>query len=467
MPENMTYARARSTRRDRSAFACTACGNETAKWAGRCPACQAWNTLVEWAPPHAARPAFSAAAAEATEISKLDTAPVSRLPVGDSELDRVLGGGLVPGSLVLLGGDPGIGKSTLILQAAASLASGNAPVMYLAGEESPIQVRMRAARLGLAGDGLFVYGGTDLDEALLQAGQLPPALLVVDSIQTVHCSGPGGQQGAPGSQSQLKECTMLLMRWAKEAGVAVVLIGHVTKDGDVAGPRLLEHIVDAVLYLEGERFSSYRLLRGAKNRFGSTNEVGVYEMAGDGLRAVPNPSEAFIAERGTDAVGSCVVPVMEGSRPVLVEVQALTSPTVTPAPRRTANGLDNGRLVMISAVLGRRLGLPLAGQDVIASVVGGLRISEPAADLALALAIFSSHSDIPVPADMVALGEVGLTGELRSVRHLERRLLEAGRMGFRRCLLPEAALNRQEPETSIALLPASSLREAVRLLKSG
>ena len=275
---------------------------------------------------------------------------------------------------------------------------------------------MRAARLGLAGEGLFVYPETALENALRRAAELSPRILVVDSIQTVYCAESDAARAGPGSQAQLRECTMLLMRWAKETGVAVILIGHVTKDGDIAGPRIIEHIVDVVLYLEGDRFSAYRLLRGVKNRFGSTDEVGVFEMAGDGLRAVENPSEAFIAERGAGAAGSCIVPTLEGSRPVLVEVQALTSPTVTPAPRSSATGLDTGRLLMITAVLSRRLGLPLAGQDVIANVVGGLRISEPAADLGVALAVASSHRDIPVPGDIVVIGEVGLTGELRFVQ---------------------------------------------------
>jgi DNA repair protein RadA/Sms len=292
---------------------------------------------------------------------------------------------------------------------------------------------------------------------------MTPGLVVVDSIQTVFSEAV---EQAPGSIAQLRECTMVLMRWAKERGVPVCIVGHVTKDGDIAGPRLLEHIVDVVLYLEGDRHSSYRLLRGVKNRFGSVDEVGVFEMAGDGLQGVADASEAFIAERAGDAIGSAVVPTLEGTRPMVVEVQALTSPTVTPAPRRTANGLDQGRLVIVTAVLSRRLNMPLAGQDVIASVVGGLRINEPALDLGLALAIASSHRDRPIPSDMVALGEVGLSGELRSVAHLERRLLEAERLGFKRCVLPESTLNRQRPKTGIELLPATGLRDAVNAVLS-
>jgi DNA repair protein RadA/Sms len=319
---------------------------------------------------------------------------------------------------------------------------------------------MRAARLGLAGNGLFVAPDVGLGSALQGASELSPSLLIVDSIQSVYCEDI---EQAPGSLAQLRASTMLLMRWAKESGVPVFLIGHVTKDGDIAGPRILEHIVDVVLYLEGDRFSTYRLLRGVKNRFGAIDEVGVFEMAGDGLQGVANPSEAFIAERSADAIGSAIVPTLEGSRPVLVEVQALTSPTVTPAPRRNANGLDINRLLLVSAVLSRRLGLPLAGQDILANVVGGLRIMEPALDLGLALAIASSHKDKPLPSDLVALGEIGLSGELRSVAHLERRLVEAERLGFKRCVLPETTLLRQRPRTAIELLPAAGLREAVAL----
>jgi DNA repair protein RadA/Sms len=383
----------------------------------------------------------------------------TRLPSGVPEFDRVLGGGIVPGSLVLVGGDPGIGKSTLLLQVAGSVADGRA-VLYVSGEESAGQLRLRCGRLGLSGEGLFVLPETSLDAVFRQAEELGPALLIVDSIQTVYTEGAAQ---APGSIAQLRQCTMELMRWGKTTGVPVFIVGHVTKDGDIAGPRLLEHIVDVVLYLEGERFSSYRLLRGVKNRFGSTDEVGVFEMTGEGMRGVENPSEAFIAERAGEAVGSTIVPTLKGSRPLLVEVQALASPTATPAPRRTANGLDVGRLILVSAVLGRRLGIPLAAQDIIASVVGGLRVREPAADLGLALAIASSHRDRPVPGDLVALGEVGLSGELRSVSQLERRLAEAARLGFKRAIVPASSKRNGAPASGIETLPASTLREAIKL----
>lgn len=429
---------------------------------GRCPGCEAWNSFVQHsAPASPSRRALESA--PPVEIARLDVEHEPRLPVGVPEFDRVLGGGIVPGSLVLLGGDPGIGKSTLLLQVAATLGGSGRSVLYIAGEESAAQIKLRAARLGIAGSGLFVASDTNIESALAAAVDMNPALVVVDSIQTVYSESA---EQAPGSIAQLRQCTMALMRWAKESSVPVFVVGHVTKDGEIAGPRLLEHIVDVVLYLEGERFSAYRLLRGVKNRFGSVDETGVFEMTGEGMRGVENPSEAFIAERATDAVGSAIVPTLEGSRPVLVEVQALTSPTVTPAPRRTGNGLESNRLLLVTAVLSRRLNVPLAGLDVIANVVGGLRISEPAVDLALALAIVSSHKDQAMPGDVVALGEIGLSGELRSVSHLERRLLEAERLGFKRCVLPEATLHRQRPRTNIELIAVPDVRGAVRAVLS-
>jgi DNA repair protein RadA/Sms len=463
----MTTARnARSGKPPRTVFACQECGYETPKWLGRCPDCASWNSFVERSARLETRAAMGTPAAPPVELSHLPGEEEPRLTFGLPEFDRVLGGGAVAGSLALIGGDPGIGKSTLLLQVASLVAGVNGrPVLYLSGEESARQVKLRAARLGVKGDGLFVLTETNLDAALREAESLSPALLIVDSIQTVYSEAAAQ---APGSVAQLRQCTMDLMRWSKVSGVPAFLIGHVTKEGDIAGPRLLEHIVDVVLYLEGERFSSYRLLRSVKNRFGSIDEVGVFEMTGEGMAGVDNPSEAFIAERASGAAGSVVVPTLEGSRPLLVEVQALTSPTAMPTPRRTVNGLDFNRLLLVTAVLTRRAGLALAGQDVIASVVGGLRVHEPATDLALALAIVSSHRDKPVPPDLVAIGEVGLSGELRSVAQVERRLAEAERLGFRRCLLPQASLTRPgghgaKPKTGLELLPAATLREAIRL----
>jgi DNA repair protein RadA/Sms len=456
----------------RTVFVCQECGYETPKWLGRCPDCSSWNTLVERVAVQA--PRATGPSPPPLELSSLSPEDEPRLVFGLPEFDRVLGGGVVAGSLALIGGDPGIGKSTLLLQVASLAARAESAdgqscpacpersrrVLYLSGEESARQIKLRAARLGLAGDGLFVLTETNLDAALREAEPLSPGLLIVDSIQTVYTEAA---PQAPGSIVQLRQCTMDLMRWTKWTGVPTFIVGHVTKEGDIAGPRLLEHIVDVVLYLEGDRFSNYRLLRSVKNRFGSIDEVGVFEMTGQGLAGVENPSQAFIAERARGAVGSVVVPTLEGSRPLLVEVQALTSPTAMPTPRRTVNGLDFNRLLLVAAVLTRRVGLSLGGQDVIASVVGGLRVHEPAADLGLALAIVSSHRDKPLPADLAAVGEVGLSGELRSVSQLERRLLETERLGFRRCLLPEAALTRVKPKTKLELLPAATLRDAIKL----
>jgi len=451
-----------TSKQTRTVFACTECGYESPKWLGRCPDCASWNSFTEMASARAPRSSNGPAALSAppVELSRLPADDEPRLALDLPEFDRVLGGGIVPGSLVLVGGDPGIGKSTLLLQVAALAATAGRRVLYLSGEESSRQVKLRASRLGLVGDHLFVLTETNLGAALREAESLSPAFLIVDSIQTVFSDAA---PQAPGSIVQLRQCTMDLMRWAKGSGVPVFIVGHVTKDGDIAGPRLLEHIVDAVLYLEGERFSSYRLLRGVKNRFGSIDEIGVFEMTGAGLRGVENASEAFIAERAREPIGSAVVPTLEGSRPLLVEIQALTSPSVTPTPRRTTNGLDFSRLLLVSAVLGRRLGIALASQDIIASVVGGLRVQEPAADLAIALAIVSSHRDQPVLADLVVLGEIGLSGELRSVSQLERRLAEADRLGFRHCLLPEANLRNQRPKSKMELLPAATLRDAIKL----
>lgn len=450
------------TRRVRAVFCCTECGYESPKWLGRCPECASWNSFAERVKGSNGTRGLKATAgngAAPEEIAALAEEDEARLPIGIPEFDRVLGGGVVAGSLALIGGDPGIGKSTLLLQAASRLAEAGRAVLYVSGEESARQVKMRAGRVGLPGERLFVLTETNLGAALAHADALSPALIIIDSIQTVHSEST---EQAPGSMVQLRQCTMELMRWAKGTGVPVFLVGHVTKDGDIAGPRLLEHIVDVVLYLEGERFSSYRLLRGVKNRFGAIDEIGVFEMTGEGMRGVENASEVFISERARDGIGSVVLPTVEGSRPMLVEVQALTSPTVTPAPRRTANGLDINRLLLVCAVLSRRLGENLGQQDIIASVVGGLRVAEPAADLAVALAVLSSQRDRVVAGDLVAFGEVGLSGELRSVGHLERRLSEAERLGFTRCVVPAGNATRGFSKRGLELLPAASVRDAVR-----
>jgi DNA repair protein RadA/Sms len=374
-----------------------------------------------------------------------------------AELNRVLGGGLVPGSLVLIGGDPGIGKSTLLLQLCAGLALSRDNVVYASGEETPRQIRLRAERLGVKGDGLYLLAENNLDAILGQLEGLKPCLLVIDSIQSIFLPE---LETTPGSITQVRECTQRLMYWAKLAQVPAFITGHVTKDGAIAGPRVLEHIVDCVLYLEGESFSTYRLLRSVKNRFGSTNEVGIFEMKEEGLVEVANPSQVFLSQRLERAVGSSVVPTMEGNRPLLVEIQALTNNTSFGQPRRTANGIDFGRLLMISAVLSRRLGLRLGNQDIIVSAAGGIRVGEPAADLAIALAICSSFRDLAVDPGMVAVAEVGLGGELRAVPQLERRLTEVARLGFTRCLVPRAAARKVK---NLEVIPVSTLREAIKM----
>jgi DNA repair protein RadA/Sms len=377
-----------------------------------------------------------------------------------SELNRVLGGGLVPGSLVLIGGDPGIGKSTLILQAASMLGSHGQPVVYVSAEESPQQIKLRADRLGIRPDHLLIMSETNLNAILGGIEALDPALLVIDSIQTVMLDEISS---AAGSVSQVRECTSRLMQWAKPRNVPVFVIGHVTKEGAIAGPRVLEHMVDAVLYLEGERFHQYRILRAVKNRFGSTDEVGVFEMADVGLREVANPSEAFLEERSDITAGSTVAVTMEGTRPILVEVQALATPTAFGLPRRSANGLDTSRLQLLVAVLQKRVGLGLGAQDVYANVVGGLRVMEPAVDLAVAVAVASSFRDRPVDRTSVVIGEIGLSGELRSVNQLDRRINEASRLGFSRMIVPQGATRASSVDGSarIDIVRCGTAAEAI------
>ncbi len=425
--------------RNRSLFFCTQCGHESPKWMGFCPSCGERSPLVE-APRSAARiPSrgwLAPPASETQELSEVAEKEQPRLPLAFGELNRVLGGGIVPGSLILMAGEPGIGKSTLLVQVAGHLANAGNRVLYVSGEESAQQIKLRSQRLGVPGQGIHLLLETDVDRIVEQVDRPRPTLVMVDSIQSLYSQEvPSG----PGSVAQVRECTLRLMRWAKGTGVPMVITGHVIKDGSLAGPRVLEHIVDVVLYLEGEELSSYRLLRSVKNRFGSTDEVGIFQMGSDGLEEVADPSQNLLSQRVQKSVGAAVVPVLEGSRPLLVEVQALTSPSFLPTPRRIANGVDYNRLLMLSAVLSRRVGLNLSNQDIIVSVAGGIRVREPAADAAIVLAIASSYHNVPLPQDLVALGEVGLSGELRGAPQLERRLAEATRLGFARCLLPASA----------------------------
>ncbi len=439
-------------------YVCQECGKESPKWLGRCPDCQQWNTFVETkvtASVASSRPVGPFSLPQ--ELSGVVLEASDRLPMPLAEFSRVLGGGIVAGSLVLISGDPGIGKSTLLLQASASMANNRSRVVYVSGEETAHQIKLRAERLGLGGEGLFIIAETDLEVVLNQVEQISPGLVVIDSIQTVYFSE---LEATPGSISQVRECTLRLMQWAKLKGVPVFISGHVTKEGAIAGPRVLEHIVDVVLYLEGEPFSAYRLLRSVKNRYGSTNEVGVFEMKEQGMVEVENPSQAFLSQRVAEAIGSAVVPTIEGSRPLLVEIQALTTPTSFGQPRRTANGVDFNRLLLVTAVLTKRVGLRLGNQDIMVNVTGGLRVGEPAADLGMALAIASSFRDMEVKPQTAVVGEVGLSGELRKVSQLERRLTEAARLGFKRCIVPEAGVKSASAK-GIEIVPVGSLREAI------
>jgi len=424
--------------RARTLFVCQSCGGQSPKWLGRCPECGEWNSLLEEAAPAAAaRRAVPSAGGAPRPLAEIETEAYPRVSCGVGELDRVLGGGLVPGSLVLIGGDPGIGKSTLLMQAAGRLAEGAGRALYVTGEESTHQVKLRAERLGVTGANLYLAAETDMDTVEAHARSLEPAFLIVDSIQTAH---DPAHDSAPGTVSQVRACCARLLRLAKETHMSVFLVGHVTKEGTLAGPRVLEHMVDVVLYFEGDRFHCHRILRGVKNRFGSTEEIGLFEMTGAGLREIASAGELFLARRDDPAPGSAVVAVMEGTRPLLVEVQALVARSFLNSPRRTANGVDYNRACMLLAVLERRCGMRLSDKDVYLNVAGGLRIAEPAADLGIALALASSYRDRPADPTLVVTGEVGLGGEVRAVQQLDRRLREAERLGFSRALTPSGGV---------------------------
>lgn len=445
------------------AYVCQACGAVTARWSGKCAACGEWNSIVEEAAPLTGGPALvaikggkgRAAMFEALEAETLD-AP--RFPTGIAEFDRVLGGGLVPGSAVLVGGDPGIGKSTLLLQAAAALAASGASVVYLSGEEAPAQVRMRAARLGLAQAPVALGTETNLANIVVTLAKgTPPALVVIDSVQTLWSEG---LEAAPGTISQLRGCASALVSFAKKSGSALVLVGHVTKDGQIAGPKVIEHMVDTVLYFEGQSAHQFRILRAVKNRFGPTDEIGVFEMRYEGLKQVENPSALFLSDRETGAPGTAVFAGMEGTRPILVEIQALVAPSLLSMPRRAVVGWDPNRLAMLIAVLEARCGVRLGGHDVYLNVAGGLKLGDPAADLAAAAALLSSFTGRASPEDSVYFGEVSLTGAVRAVAHMDQRLKEAAKLGFARAVLPAAFASDREV-AGLALSPLSQLDELV------
>ncbi|MCY0876017.1 MAG: DNA repair protein RadA [Firmicutes bacterium] len=453
-------------KKPKTRFVCSDCGTESVKWLGRCPGCNAWGTMQEEVESsHVALPAGSRISVP-LRLQDVEMAQVARFTSGSAEFDRVLGGGIIPGSLILVGGDPGIGKSTLLLQTAHRVALSGATVLYVTGEESPQQVRLRATRLGSFSDQLFVLAETDLDQIEKHVRAQTPILLIIDSIQTMFRQG---LPSAPGSAQQVRECTLRLLQIAKDLHIATCIVGHVTKDGTIAGPRLMEHMVDAVLYFEGDRHHRFRVLRGVKNRFGSTNEIGVFDMQTVGLEDVVSPSELFLAERSIGAVGSAVVASMEGTRPVLAEVQALITPTAFGTPRRMASGLDYNRVTLLMAVLEKRVGLQLQSQDAYVNVAGGMRIDEPAVDLGIALAIASSFRERPLTIGMVAIGEVGLTGEVRAVTRLDQRVQEVAKLGFSRVLAPSGNLTRHESgwPSSVEVIGVESLQDAIRCALGG
>ncbi len=447
----------------KTVFSCKACGNETPKWQGKCPFCGAWNSLEEFVEkpvvPGRRQASPSMTTAKAKNLDEVDVGEEIRYFTGMSELDRVLGGGAVEGSLVLVGGAPGIGKSTLLLQICSCLCNDR-KVLYVSGEESEGQLKLRAQRLGVNSPNLFVLSETRLSDVVAVVDQIEPDILIADSVQTLYNEE---NESAPGSISQVKDCTMTMMQLSKSRGITVFAVGHINKEGAIAGPKVLEHMVDCVLYFEGETNSSYRLLRAVKNRFGSTNEIGVFEMGDRGLMEVPNPSQMLLEGRPSGVCGTCVACVMEGSRPILAEIQALVAKTYLNVPRRTADGFDFNRANLLVAVGERRGGMKLGGFDVYVNVIGGLRLDEPAADLPLVLAMASSYRDKPVPDDMVAIGEVGLTGEIRSVTNMSQRLTEISRLGFRKCIIPKNGTEKLDIPKDLEVYRARNIREAIEI----
>ena len=448
----------------KSKFVCNECGYETAKWMGRCPGCGQWNTMVEEVEvvakgPRGAFKHSEIVSAKATPIISVETQEEQRVPTELTEFNRVLGGGIVPGSLILIGGDPGIGKSTLLLQVSALLSNKNHRVLYVSGEESIRQTKLRAERLGVQSPGLYIYAETNLEMISETIEQTQPKFVIIDSIQTVHHPEV---TSAPGSVSQVRECTGELMRIAKTKNIAIFLVGHVTKEGQIAGPRILEHMVDTVLYFEGERHHNHRILRSQKNRFGSTNEIAIFEMVHGGLKEVLNPSEMFLEERSQGAPGSTIVASMEGTRPILVEIQALVSPSSFNYPKRMATGLDQNRVSLLMAVLEKRMGFMLQAQDAFIKVAGGVKLDEPAIDLAVLVSIVSSFKDLSAnPTDCFA-GEVGLTGEVRRVTRIEQRVNEAAKLGFKRIFIPTSNIGGWDFPAGIEVIGVERVDQALK-----
>ncbi len=449
-------------------YICSECGYHTPKWMGKCPSCGKWNTLVEdvvGAPPEENMPKrksmVSSSDNHAVSYDELEIPKYIRSETGLCELDRVLGGGLVHGSVVLISGEPGIGKSTLLMQISDCLGQSKR-VLYISGEESGGQLKLRAKRLGVSGKNLFVLTETNLDSILKEADKIKPDIMIIDSIQTIY---DDMIKSAPGSITQVRESALTLINRAKNDGISMLLVGHVNKEGGIAGPKVLEHMVDAVLCFEGEKLQSYRIIRANKNRFGSTNEIGVFEMGDKGLIEIPNPSEMLLSGRPKNTPGNCAVCTIEGTRPIIAEIQALVSPTSFPAPRRTANGIDYNRLCLIIAVLEKRLGLKFYQNDVYMNVIGGLYLNEPASDAAIALALISSLTDRAIPDDLIAIGELGLSGECRAVSNLEQRVKEASRLGFTKAIIPAKNVEKRKIDTDMELIPIQSIYEALKVLK--
>jgi len=442
-------------------FVCQSCGHQTPKWLGRCPDCGQWNSFVEELAQRETKGLTSIVMGQPQPIDSISLDPELRLKTGLPEFDRTLGGGVVPGSMVLIGGDPGIGKSTLLLQIVARLSKEGFRALYLSGEESPQQIKIRAERLSIHAENLFLLSGTCIEHLFERMDELKPNLLVVDSIQTVYTEA---LPSAPGSVGQVREVSTRLLSWAKKTGIPTFLIGHVTKDGAIAGPKVLEHLVDTVLYFEGDNSHAFRILRAVKNRYGSTNEIGVFEMKDSGLEEVGNPSRLFLEERPEGASGSVVIPCIEGTRPLLLEIQALVGSSPLGMPRRTSIGVDHNRISLLVAVLGKRMGIEMGDQDIFVNVAGGMRVDEPAADLGIVSAMISSFLDRPVDKNLIVFGEVGLAGEIRGVNQPELRIKEAKKLGFSRCLLPKGNVEACSRIEDVELVAVDGVRNLMEVL---
>lgn len=448
-------------------YVCQNCGYETAKWMGKCPECNNWNTFVEEIEDKSAKKAtfiVDKSSSKPITINTIESRSEERFSTNINEFDRVLGGGIVKGSLVLIGGDPGIGKSTMLIQVSSNVAESGKKVLYITGEESENQIKMRAQRLGITSENLYIYAENNLNLIEAQLDRVNPDMIILDSIQTVFSPDISS---APGTVSQIREGTSKFMKIAKKMGISTFLVGHVTKEGSLAGPKLLEHMVDTVIYFEGERYNTYRLVRAVKNRFGSTNELGVFEMKDKGLVELENPSKVLISEKPKDVSGSIIISTVEGTRPMLIELQALVSPTSFGIPKRTSTGVDYNRVAMLLAVLEKRVGLQIQNQDVYINIVGGIKINEPSIDLGIAIAVASSFKNVAIGEDIAVTGEVGLTGEIRAVSYIEKRISECKKLGFKQIVIPKSNYDVVKDTKGIKILPVENLRQAINIVLGG